>query len=47
MNNVQPAFAKPPWSFLRKLSAKTMITIQMYITKNANTIIDQRTSRNG
>ena len=41
------AFAKPPMSWRRKMSANTMITSQNHMMKQTKISIDQRMSRNG
>ena len=43
----QRALAKPPMSWRRNTSIKTVITIQIQITQTKKMIIDQRTSMNG
>ena len=41
------ALAKPPMSWRRNTSTKTVITIQIQITQKKKMIIVQKTSRNG
>jgi hypothetical protein len=43
----QSALAKPPMSWRRNTSIKTVITIQIQITQTKKMIIDQKTSENG
>ena len=43
----QSAFVKPPMSWRRKTSIRTVITIQIQITQKKKMIIDQKTSMNG
>ena len=44
---IQTAFMPPPMSRRRKMSANTVIRIQIQITNRKKMTMDQRTSMNG